>query len=63
VGRREILRYTPFLGFEKPFAEQPRMRSFDNEELRRLFGALAEAPKQIAAVWLTLFKGCSRAAP
>jgi integrase len=58
--RREILRYTPFLGLEKPFAEQPRTRSFGNDELRRLFGALAKAPKQIAAVWLMLFYTATR---
>jgi len=58
--RREILRFTPFLGLEKPFAEQPRMRSFGNDELRRLFGALTLAPKQIAAVWLMLFYTANR---
>ncbi len=58
--RREILRYTPFLGLEKPFAEQPRTRSFGNDELRRLFGALARAPKQIAALWLMLFYTANR---
>jgi integrase len=52
--RREILRYTPFLGFEKPFEEQPRTRSFSNDEIRRLIAALAQAPKQVAAVWLML---------
>jgi hypothetical protein len=30
--RREILRYTPFLGLEKPFAEQPRTRSLSNDD-------------------------------
>ena len=43
--RREILRYTPFLGLEKPFAEQPRTRSFGNDELRLLIAALTRAPK------------------
>jgi len=58
--RREILRYTPFLGLEKPFAEQPRTRSLSNDELRRLFKALAKAPKQIAATWLMLFYTANR---
>jgi len=58
--RREILRYTPFLGLEKPFAEQPRTRSFGNDEIRRLFGALTKAPKQIAAVWLMQGAGPQR---
>jgi integrase len=58
--RREILRYTPFLGLEKPFAEQPRTRSLSNDELRRLFKALAEAPKQITAVWLMLLYTANR---
>jgi hypothetical protein len=26
-------RYTPFVGLEKPFAEQKRSRTFSNEEL------------------------------
>src|SRR5713101_1271767 len=58
--RREILRYTPLLSLEKPFLEQPRTRSFGNDELRRLFAALTEAPKQIAAVWLMLFYTANR---
>ena len=58
--RREILRYTPFLGLEKPFAEQPRTRTLSNDELRRLFRALAQAPKQIAAAWLMLFYTANR---
>jgi site-specific recombinase XerD len=58
--RREILRYTPFVGLEKPFAEQPRTRSLSNDELRRLFKALAEAPRQISAVWLMLFYTANR---
>ena len=58
--RREILRYTPFLGLEKPFAEQPRTRSFGNDELRLLIAALTRAPKQIAAVWLMLFYTANR---
>lgn len=52
--RRGTLRYTPFLGFEKPFAEAPRTRTLSNDELRRLFKGLRKAPKQIAAVWLML---------
>ena len=52
--RRRLLRYTPFVGLEKPFAEQPRARTFSNEELRRLFEALKQAPKPIAALWLML---------
>ena len=52
--RREIIRYSPLLGLDKPFTEQPRTRSLSNDELRRLFKALGEAPKQIAAVWLML---------
>jgi integrase len=58
--RREILRHTPFLGLEKPFAEQPRTRSFGNDELRRLFGALSTAPRQISAIWLLLFYTANR---
>jgi integrase len=58
--RRQILRYTPFLGLEKPFAEQPRTRSFSNDELRQLFAALAQAPKQIAAIWLMLLFTANR---
>lgn len=58
--RREILRYTPFLGLEKPFSEQPRTRSLSNDGLRRLFKALAQAPKQIAAVWLMLLYTVNR---
>lgn len=53
--RRRLMRYTPFVGLEKPFAEQKRTRSFDNDELRRLFEALKKAPKQIAGLWLMLF--------
>ena len=54
--RRRLLRYTPFVvGLEKPFAEQKRARTFSNDEFRRLFEALAEAPKQIAGLWLLLF--------
>jgi integrase len=53
--RRRLLRYTPFVRLEKPFAEQRRSRTFTNEELRRLFAALEQAPKQIAALWLMLF--------
>jgi len=50
-----LLRYTPFVGLEKPFAEEKRARTFNNDELRRLFEALKAAPKQIAALWLMLF--------
>ncbi len=53
--RRRLMRYTPFVGLEKPFAEQKRTRTFGNEELRRLFEALKKAPKQIAGLWLMLF--------
>jgi integrase len=53
--RRRLLRYTPFVGLEKPFAEQKRARTFSNDELRRLFEALKKAPKQIAGLWLLLF--------
>ena len=53
--RRRLLRYTPFVGLEKPFAEQRRTRVFSNDELRRLFKALEKAPKQIAGLWLMLF--------
>jgi hypothetical protein len=52
--RRRLLRYTPFVGLEKPFEEQKRSRTFSNEELRRLVGALKKAPKQIAGLWLLL---------
>jgi integrase len=55
AARRRLLRYTPFVGLEKPFEEEKRSRMFSNEELRRLFEALKLAPKQIAAVWLMLF--------
>ena len=55
AARRRLLRYTPFVGLEKPFSEQKRSRSFSNEELRRLFEALKQAPKQIAGLWLLLF--------
>jgi len=53
--RRRFLRYTPLIGLEKPFAEHKRARTFSNAELRRLFSALKEAPKQIAGLWLLLF--------
>jgi integrase len=53
--RRRLLRYTPFVGLEKPFAEQKRSRTFTNDELRRLFEAFKLAPKQIAGLWLLLF--------
>lgn len=53
--RRRLMRYTPFVGLEKPFAEQKRARTFNNDELRRLFEALKKAPKQIAGLWLLLF--------
>ncbi|PYQ41681.1 MAG: hypothetical protein DMF77_15105 [Acidobacteria bacterium] len=53
--RRRLLRYTPFVAIEKPFAEQKRARTFSNDELRRLFAALKQSPKQIAALWLMLF--------
>jgi integrase len=55
AARRRLMRYTPFVGLEKPFAEQKRTRTFANDELRRLFGALKTAPKQIAGLWLMLF--------
>jgi integrase len=55
AARRRLLRYTPFVGLEKPFAEQKRSRTFSNDELRRLFDALKQAPKQIAGLWLLLF--------
>lgn len=53
--RRRLMRYTPFVGLEKPFAEQKRTKTFGNDELRRLFEALKKAPKQIAGLWLMLF--------
>jgi integrase len=53
--RRRLMRYTPFVGLEKPFAEQKRTKMFGNDELRRLFQALKKAPKQIAGLWLMLF--------
>lgn len=53
--RRRLMRYTPFVGLEKPFAEQKRTKTFGNDELRRLFEALKQAPKQIAGLWLMLF--------
>lgn len=52
--RRRLLRYTPFIGLEKPFAEQKRERTFSNDELRRLLEALKTVPKQIAGLWLML---------
>jgi integrase len=52
--RRRLMKYTPFVGLDKPFAEQKRTKSFSNDELRRLFEALKEAPKQIAGLWLML---------
>jgi integrase len=55
AARRRLLRYTPFVGLEKPFEEAKRSRTFSNDELRRLFGALKEAPVQIAGLWLLLF--------
>jgi integrase len=58
--RRRLLRYTPFVGLEKPFAEQKRTRVFSNDELRRLFKALEKAPKQIAGLWLMLFYTANR---
>jgi integrase len=54
AARRRLLRYTPFVGLEKPFQEEKRSRTFNNDELRRLFAALKKAPKQIAALWLML---------
>jgi integrase len=53
--RRRLMRYTPFVGLDKPFAEQKRTKMFGNDELRRLFEALKQAPKQIAGLWLMLF--------
>jgi integrase len=53
--RRRLMRYTPFVGLEKPFDEQKRTKTFGNDELRRLFEALEKAPKQIAGLWLMLF--------
>jgi integrase len=53
--RRRLMRYTPFVSLEKPFAEQKRTRTFGNDELRRLFEALRKAPEQIAGLWLMLF--------
>ena len=55
AARRRLLRYTPFVGLEKPFEEQKRARTFGNDELRRLFDALKHVPKQISALWLMLF--------
>jgi integrase len=54
AARRRLLRYSPFIGLEKPFEEQKRARTFSNDELRRLFKALKQVPKQIAALWLML---------
>jgi integrase len=53
--RRRLMRYTPFVGLEKPFAEQKRTRTFGNDEMRRLFEALKSSPKQVAGLWLMLF--------
>lgn len=63
VIRRRLLRYTPFVGLEKPFEKQKRTRTFSNDELRRLFEALKRAPQQIAGLWLcssTRATGCAR---
>ena len=54
AARRRLIRYTPFVGLEKPFSEQKRSRTFSNDELRRLCEALKQAPKQIAGLWLML---------
>jgi site-specific recombinase XerC len=54
AAQRRLLRYTPFVGLEKPLSEQKRSRTFSNEELRRLVEALKQAPKQIAGLWLLL---------
>ena len=53
--RRRLMRYPPFVGLEKPFDEEKRSRTFSNDELRRLFEALKQAPRQITALWLLLF--------
>jgi integrase len=54
AARRRLLRYTPFVGLEKPFSEKKRSRTFSNDELRRLCEAFKQATKQIAGLWLML---------
>ena len=58
--KRRLLRYTPFVGLEKPHKEEVRTRSFTDAELRSVFLALCEEPKQMAGMWLLLFYTGSR---
>ena len=53
--KRRMLRYTPFLGLERPHTETVRTRTFNTGELRRIFEALREEPVQMAGMWVLLF--------
>lgn len=58
--KRRVLRYTPFIGLEKPHHEEVRTRSFTDREIRNIVAALTEEPKQMAGMWLLLFYTGSR---
>jgi integrase len=58
--KRRLLSYTPLVGLEKPHREEVRTRTLTEEEIRRIFEALEEEPKQMAGMWLLLFYTGSR---
>jgi integrase len=53
--KRRLLRYTPFIGLEKPHREEVRTRTFTDKEIERIFTALADEPRQMTGLWLLLF--------
>ena len=54
--KRRLLRYTPFIGLERPHTkEQVRSRTFRDDEIRKIFEGLRKEPKQMAGLWILLF--------
>jgi integrase len=54
--KRRLLRYTPFIGLERPHPKEVvRSRTFRDDEVRAIFEALRADPKQMAGLWILLF--------
>jgi integrase len=54
--KRRLLRYTPFIGLERPHAKEVvRSRTFRDDEVKAIFNALRTEPKQMAGLWILLF--------
>lgn len=53
--KRRLLRYTPFLGLQRPHSEEVRTRTFGSDDLRRIFDALRAEPPRLAGLWVMLF--------